>query len=282
MAEITAAMVKSLREKTGLGMGKCNEALKAANGDENLAIENLRKAGLSAGAKKSDREAKEGMIVTAEDANSIVLLEGNVETDFVANNESFKNFMNDVVGHALKTLPAVMQDLLGQPHPKDPSITVEQSRNLHVAKLGENVVLSRVEVMRKNTNSSYGIYSHGSKLVVVVEVEGASDQAEVAKNVAMHVAATNPEYVNPSQIPASVVEKEKEIAREQVKGKPENIIEKIVAGKLKAREDEICLVNQKFVMNPDQTVQQYVESCGKTAGKNLSVRAFTRWRVGQS
>ncbi len=278
MVEVTGSMVKSLRDKTGLGMTKCLEALKAAGGDENLAIENLRKAGLSAGAKKSDREAKEGMIVTAEDANSIVLLEGNVESDFVANNENFKTFMLDIVGHALKTLPAAMADLLGQKHPKDDAITIEQSRNLHVAKLGENIVLSRVEVMKKSPNSSYGVYSHGNKLVVIVEIEGAADKAEVAKNVAMHVAATNPEYVNASQIPASIIEKEKEIAREQVKGKPENIMEKIVAGKLKAREDEICLVNQKFVMNPDQTVQQYVES----NGKNLSVRTFTRWRVGQA
>ena len=282
MAEITAQLVQQLRQMTGLGMAKCKEALVHANGDIEKAIEHLRKIGLSAGAKKGDREAKEGIIVIADDSHAVVVLEGNTETDFVANNERFKTFMHDVLTQAQKTKPASLADLLAQPFQKDPSITVEQARNLIVAALQENIQLRRLEVIKKEANHSYGVYSHGNKLVVVVDIEGAADQSAVAKDVAMHVAATNPDYLSAAEIPADVVEKEKEIAREQVKGKPENIMEKIVAGKLKAREDEICLVNQKFVKNPDETVQQYVDSCGKQIGKTLTLRSFKRWRVGQA
>lgn len=282
MAEVTAQMVKRLRDATGMAMHKCKDALEKSGADHEKAIEYLRKNGMSAGAKKSDREAKEGLIAFAEDAKALTLLEANVETDFVANNERFKAFVDDVLKQAQASKPATLADLLAQAYQKDPSITVEQKRNLAVAELGENIQLRRLEVIQKAANCSYGVYRHGAKLLVIVEIEGDTEQTAIAKNVAMHVAAANPEFVSPAEIPAEYIAKETEIAREQMKDKPANMIDKIVAGKIKAREAEICLVCQKFIMNPDETVQQYVENAGKQTGKTLSVRRFWALKVGQA
>jgi elongation factor Ts len=173
--------------------------------------------------------------------------------------------------------------LLAQPYSKDKSITIDQYRNLVIQALGENIQLRRVEVIHKHPDSSYGIYSHmGGKLVVVVEIQGTSGQDHVAKEIAMHAAAENPEYLKPEEIPAHVREREEEIARSQVKDKPANIVDKIVAGKIQAFEDQVCLVRQKFVKDNTMTVQQFLDACGKKLGKHLSIRCFWRWRVGQA
>ena len=282
MNEITSDMIRELRERTGVGMGKCKEALVLAEGDMEKAIDHLRKAGMAAGVKKEGRETKEGLILTGEDKHTLVIAEANAETDFVAQNDRFKHFLHDVVKQALEAKPKSLEDLVGQPYYKDHSITIDQYRNLVIQALGENIQLRRVEAIHKHPNSSYGIYSHmGGKLVVVVEIEGASDQEAIAKEIAMHIAAENPEYLKPEEIPAHALAREEEIARATVQGKPENIVEKIVSGKIKAYADQVCLIHQKYVKDNSVTVQQFLDACSKKIGKALSIRCFWRWKVGQ-
>jgi elongation factor Ts len=282
MKEINAEMIKELRERTGVGMGKCKEALVLAEGDLEKAIDVLRKAGMAAGVKKEGRETKEGMILTAEDKQTLIVVEANAETDFVAQNDRFKHFLHDCVKQALETKPKSLAEFVQQPYFKDRSITVEQYRNLVIQSLGENIQLRRLEVITKHPNSSYGIYSHmGGKLVVIVEVEGSSDQEGIAKEIAMHAAAESPDYLKAEEVPAPVVAREEEIARAQVKDKPTNIVDKIVAGKIKAFYDQVCLNNQKYVKDNSVTVQQFLDICAKKIGKPLSIRCFWRWKVGQ-
>jgi elongation factor Ts len=282
MREITSDMIKELRERSGVGMGKCKEALVLAEGDMEKAIDILRKSGLAAAVKKEGRETKEGMIQTADDRSTLVIAEANAETDFVAKNDRFKHFLYDCVKQALETKPKSLSDFILQPYFKDKSITIDQYRNLVIQALGENIQLKRLEIVHKHPNCSYGIYSHmGGKLVVVVEMEGASDQEGIAKEIAMHVAAENPDYLKPEEIPAHVLAREEEIARSQVQDKPANIVDKIVAGKLKAYTDQVCLVHQKYVKDNSVTVQQFLEVCSKKLEKKFSIRCFWRWKVGQ-
>jgi elongation factor Ts len=282
MKEISADMIKVLRERTGVGMGKCKEALVLAEGDMEKAIDILRKAGMTAAVKKEGRETKEGLILAAEDKTRFVLAEANAETDFVVQNDRFKHFLHDCVKQALEGHVKSVADLSQQPYYKDKSITIDQYRNLVIQSLGENIQLRRLEVMQKHPDSSYGIYSHmGGKLVVVVEIAGASDQEGIAKEIAMHVAAENPEYLKPEEVPPTVLAREEEIARSQVEGKPANVIDKIVAGKIKAYTDQFCLVNQKYIKDNSVTVQQFLDTCAKKLGKSLSIKCFWRWKVGQ-
>ncbi len=282
MKEITPDMIKELRERTGVGMGKCKEALVLAEGDMEKAIDVLRKAGMASAVKKEGRETKEGLILAAEDKQHLILIEANAETDFVVQNDRFKHFLHDCVKQALETRPKSLADFIAQPYYKDKSITIEQYRNLVIQALGENIQLRRFEMITKHPNSSYGIYSHmGGKLVVLVEIAGASDQDGIAKEIAMHVAAENPEYLNAEEVPAHVIAREEEIARSQMQGKPANIVEKIVAGKVSAYKDQFCLVNQKYVKDNTVTVQQFLEACAKKVGKPLSIKCFWRWKVGQ-
>lgn len=282
MKDITADMIKELRERTGVGMGKCKEALVLAEGDLEKAIDVLRKAGMTAAVKKEGRETKEGIILAAEDSKHLVIAEANAETDFVAQNDRFKHFLHDCVKQALEGHARSLNDLLQEPYYKDKSITIDQYRNLVIQALGENIQLRRLEMISKHADSSYGIYSHmGGKLVVVVEIAGASDQDAIAREIAMHVAAESPEYLRAEEIPATVIEREEEIARSQVQGKPADIVEKIVAGKVKAYADQFCLVNQKYIKDSSLSVQQFLDACGKKIGKNLSIKCFWRWKVGQ-
>lgn len=282
MKEITADMIKELRERTGVGMGKCKEALVLAQGDMEKAIDVLRKAGMASAAKKEGRETKEGLILAGEDKHHLVLAEANAETDFVVQNDRFKHFVHDCVKQALEGKAKSLTDLIHQPYYKDKSITIDQYRNLVIQSLGENIQLRRLETISKHPNSSYGIYSHmGGKLVVVVEIGGAADQEGIAKEIAMHVAAENPEYLKAEEVPPTVLAREEEIARSQVVGKPANIVDKIVAGKVKAYTDQFCLVSQKYIKDNSVTVQQFLEACAKKVGKPLSIKCFWRWKVGQ-
>lgn len=282
MKEISADMIKELRERTGVGMGKCKEALVLAEGDMEKAIDVLRKAGMAAAVKKEGRETKEGLILAAESKDHLILVEANAETDFVVQNDRFKHFVHDCVKQALETKPKSLTEFVQQPYFKDKSITIEQYRNLMVQALGELVQLRRLELIPRHVNSSYGIYSHmGGKLVVLVELEGTADQDGIAKEIAMHVAAESPEYLKPEEVPATVLAREEEIARSQVEGKPANIVDKIVAGKVKAYTDQFCLVNQKYIKDTSVTVQQFVDACAKKLGKPLSIKCFWRWKVGQ-
>lgn len=282
MSDITGEMVKLLRERTGVGMSKCKDALVRAGGSIDKAIEILRKEGMTAAVKKESREAKEGFIGFFELDTDISLVELNCETDFVAQNEAFKVFLSDLSAQAAKSKPHSVEKLVTQKFVADPTLTIEDFRNLLVQKYGENIQVRRVEIISKKKNCSYGIYSHmGGKIVCVVEIEGDSGFADIAKDVAMHVAAEAPDYLNPESVPDDILEKEKEIARSVVKNKPENVIEKIVDGKINAFYDGVCLTNQKYIKDTAISVKQFVEAAGKKANKTLSIKKFWYWKVGQ-
>lgn len=282
MKTITADMIRELRERTGVAMGKCKEALVLGEGDMEKAIDILRKAGIASGVKKEGRETKEGLILVAEDKSTLVIGEANAETDFVTQNERFKHFLHDVLHQALQEKPATLEEFVKRPYFKDKTISIDEYRNLVIQALGENIQLRRLEVIHKHPNSSYGVYSHlGGKLVVIVELEGLTGCEELAKEIGMHSAAASPEYLNAKQIPSTVLAREEEIARAQVAGKPANVMDKIIAGKLKAYADQVCLVDQKFVKDDSLTVQQYIDNAAKKLGKPLSIRCFWRWKVGQ-
>jgi elongation factor Ts len=281
MAEITPAMVKELRDRTGVGMGKCKEALQEAHGDMELAISNLRKAGIATAVKKEGRETNEGIIKTHENHHSIAFVEVNAETDFVVKNEHFQKFADELAEEVNQAKPTTLEEFLTKPFSKDSKMTIDQYRVQVIQRLGENIQIRRVDTFLKKPNSSIGIYSHmRGKLVTLVEIEGSDQEVELARDIAMHIAAEAPEYLSPNEVPSRVLEHEKEIARAQIQNKPANIIDKIVEGKLKAYFDQVCLLNQKFVKNPDLSIQELVEKRGKEKGKSLKVTQFLRWKVG--
>jgi len=282
MAEISLDMVKKLRECTGVGMSKCKEALVESGGDMQKAIDYLRKKGMASAVKKEGRETKEGAIHTAEDAKGVVLVEVNCETDFVAKNEKFQIYLQDICEHVLKNHSDSVEELSQEKYAKDHSLTMEQYRNLLIQSLGENIQIKRIKYLPMKDKVSFGVYSHmAGKIVVVVEIEGDAKQQDLAKDIAMHIAAESPDYVTKEEVPSSVLEREEEIARSQVKGKPENIIDKIVAGKMQAFYDQVCLLDQKFVKDSSVTVKQLVDRAAKESGNELSVKTFLRWAIGQ-
>lgn len=282
MTKITPDQVKELRERTGVGMGKCKEALEQAVGDMEKAIDLLRKAGMTSAVKKEGRETKEGVIGSGESKDALALIEVNSETDFVAQNDKFKHFVHDLAVEAAETKPASVEAFLAQKYRKDPSITLDQYRSLTIQSLGENIQVKRVKIFPKKETLSLGIYSHmGGKIVTVTEIEGSSGLEAFAREIAMHIAAESPDYLRPEEVPADVKAREEEIARGQVAGKPANVMDKIVEGKLKAFYDQVCLLCQKFVKDNTVTIAQLVEKEGKRVGKPLTLQKFVRWRVGE-
>ena len=281
MTQITAQMLKELRERTGVGMGKCKEALTESGGDIEQAISNLRKAGMASAVKKESRETNEGLIYVHESEGQIALVEVNAETDFVVKNERFSDFAKNIVKEISATAPATLDAFLQQKYSQDSNLTIDEYRSLTIQSLGENILIKRFEFFPKKAEHSISVYSHmGGKLVTMIEIAGSADEEALAKDIAMHVAAEAPEYISSEEIPERVIEHEKEIAKAQVKGKPENIIEKILTGKLQAYFNQVCLLNQKFVKNPDVTVKQLVEQRGKEMGKSLKISQFLRWGIG--
>jgi len=273
---ISAGMIKELRERTGVGMTQCKEALVHTSGDMDEAINYLRKKGMATAVKKASREAKEGKIAFAEADDSIALVEVSAETDFVANNERFVEFLDSIAQEIVKTKPDSLEAFLKQPFSKDSSMTVEEYQGTLVQAIGENIQVKRFVLFPKESGKTFGVYSHmGGKIVTLVEMQG--DAKNVAKDVAMHAAAASPEYLNPESVPEEVNEHERSIAREQLKGKPENIMEKILEGKLNAFYDDVCLTRQKFVKDDSISVGEYVAS----NGQDLKVTKFIRWSVGE-
>ncbi|MCB1113415.1 MAG: elongation factor Ts [Chlamydiia bacterium] len=281
MTAISAQMIKELRERTGVAMGKCKEALAEANGDMDLAIENLRKSGAASAVKKASRETKEGQIGFVENEKQVALVEVSAETDFVVNNERFQEFLSQMADEALKISPKSLEDFLKAKSTVQPELTIEELRTNLVQSLGENIQIKRLEMLDKSQDKSLGVYSHmRGKILTVVELKGTNGEEELAKGIAMHVAAASPEYLNPEAVPASVIEQERAIAKDQMKGKPENIIEKILAGKLEAYYGEVCLNRQKYIRDDSLTIDQLVEKRSKEIGKPLKLVSFTRWNVG--
>jgi elongation factor Ts len=279
--KVTAEMVKELRERTGVGMGKCKEALDKAGGDMEGAIDLLRKSGMASAVKKEGRETNEGLIGAAEGKSAVALIEVNAETDFVTQNEKFKEFLKNVAQEAADAIPATLEALMGRQYSKDPSVTIDQHRALVIQSLGENIQVSRMKILPKSADLSIGLYSHmGGKIVVAVILAGGEGLEGLARDVAMHTAAESPEYLRPEDVPAEIRAREEEIARAQVQGKPANIIEKIVEGKIKAFCDEVCLICQKYVKDNTMTIAQLLEKEGKRLNRQIGLKAFYRWKVG--
>ncbi len=279
--KITPEMVKELRERTGVGMGKCKEALDHSQGDMEKAIDFLRKSGMASAVKKEGRETKEGVIGIGDGKDATALVEVNSETDFVAQNEKFKQFVKDVALEIAETKPATLEAFLAQTYRKDPSITIDQYRSLVIQGLGENIQIKRLQILPKVNGSSQGFYSHmGGKIVTFVEIEGGEGMESLAKDIAMHVAAESPDYLKPDEVPPDVRAREDEIARSQVQGKPAGIVDKIVEGKLKAFYDQVCLLGQKYVKDNSLTIADLVVNEGKRVGKPLAISRFLRWRIG--
>jgi len=257
---ITAAMVKELRERTAAGMMDCKKALVEADGDMELAIENMRKNGQAKAAKKAGNIAAEGTILIKEANGVAALVEVNCQTDFVAKDDSFLAFANEVADAAIAS-KATVEDLQAQ---------FEEKRIALVTKIGENINVRRVEYVEGTTLASY---RHGDRIGVVVAGEG---DAETLKHIAMHVAASKPEYINPEDVPSEVVEKEKAIQIDIAmnEGKPKEIAEKMVSGRMRKFTGEVSLTGQAFVMEPKKTVGEILKE------KGLTVTSFIRLEVG--
>lgn len=265
---ITASLVKELRERTGLGMMECKKALVETDGDIEAAIDNLRKSSGLKAAKKAGRIAAEGIIVTrtAADNSLVMLLEVNSETDFVARDENFLSFANTVADVAFEKKEADVAALMAG--------ELEDTREKLVQKIGENITVRRVAFIG-GEGKVVEAYVHGGRIAAAVELTGGD--AELAKDVAMHVAASNPQYVSPEHIPAEVLEREKDVVRAQSEdsGKPAEIIEKMMVGRIKKFEAEISLVEQPFIKDPDVKVGALVKKAG------AEVSSFTRFEVGE-
>jgi len=280
--QITPTMIKELRERTGVGIGKCKEALEEAKGDMELAIANLRKAGMASAVKKEGRTANEGMIGVFENNDRIAIVEVNAETDFVVKNDRFQEFLKSVAEQVAKTNPASLEEFLGQKSSMDPSLTIDELRATIVQAIGENIQIKRFIIIPKVSDTSIATYSHqGGKIVTLVEITGSSDEETLAKDIAMHVAAASPDYLSADKVPESIIAGEKDVAAGQMQGKPANMMEKIIEGKLKAFYDQVCLVNQKYIKDDSLTIEELVNKQGKQNGKELKVTNFIRWNVGQ-
>ena len=272
MADITAALVKELRERTGSGLMECKKALQETGGDIEAAVESMRKAGQAKADKKASRVAAEGLVAIGQAAGAAAMVEINCETDFVTKNDDFRAFAAAVAETALAVGPADLDALLAAPMANGQS--VEQNRRDCIAKIGENINVRRC-VRFSNPKGVLGSYLHGTRIGVLVELAGGD--AGLAKDIAMHVAASRPLCVSADQVPAEVVAKEKEIyaAQAATSGKPANIIEKMVEGRLRKYFDEITLLGQAFVKDPDQTVEKLL------AARDARVVRFERFELGE-
>ena len=279
---ISAEMVMTLRKRTGVGMSQCKEALVEAKGDVEEAIHILRKKGIASAIKKGARETNEGVIGIAQDDKCAYLVEVNAETDFVIQNERFKEFLQNICNEALTANPETLEDFMHQKYSKNPSLTIDEYRAEIVHSLGENIQIRRIRELKKESNQSVGIYSHmGGKIVTAIVIDGSSECKDLAHGIAMHIAAESPEYLREEDVPVEVLKKEEEIARSQVQNKPAEIIDKIVGGKIKAFYEQACLVNQKFVKEPTMTIAEVIEKEGKKLGKKLQAVEFLRWQIGE-
>ena len=273
MAKIAAKQVKELRDKTGVGMMAAKKALVATDGDMDKAIDFLREKGIAKAAKKSDRVAAEGLANVVISGNTAVIVEVNAETDFVAQNDRFQALVKRTGELLAENKPADVKAAL---EIKTDRGTLNDEYIDATQVIGEKITLRRFELVEKADNENFGAYLHmGGKIASLVVVEGADEAT--AKDVAMHVAAINPKYVNRDQVPAEELAHEREVLTEEAKneGKPEKIIEKMVEGRLNKFLAEIALDDQEFVKDPDQTVAKFVASKG---GK---VKSFVRYEVGE-
>lgn len=287
---ITAAQINELRKTTGAGMLDCKKALEEVDGNMEQAVDYLRKKGLAAASKKAGRAATEGMVATAlsADGKKGVLVEINSETDFVAKNDKFQDFVKQVADHVLQQSPADLESLLAQPFSGDTSKSVQTLLTEAISVIGENMHIRRFDSFCVTGNGVVGSYIHaGGKIGVLVEAgfDGTNDErlASCIRDVAMHVAAASPSFLQRSEVPSDVLEREKEIYRDKARqtGKPDNIIEKILEGQVNKFYGEICLTEQAFVKDPDKTVQKYLDETGKALGGTITLKRFTKFVLGE-
>jgi elongation factor Ts len=288
MADITAAQVKELRDKTGAGMMQCKSALVEANGNIEEAVLILRKKGLAAASKKAGRIAAEGLVhITVED-NTGIMVEVNCETDFVAQTDEFKDLAAGIAALVKSESPESVEALVELKWPGDPDgHTVAQYISGKIAKIGENITVRRFVRFDASENSGLGSYVHGNgKIGVMVEVS--SDKAvdassALAKDISMHVAAADPRFLRRDEVTDSVLEAEREVARDQAlkSGKPEAVVEKIVSGKMDKFYGETVLLEQAYIRDDKMTVQKVVDQAAKDAGAKLDVARFVRFKLGE-
>ncbi len=278
MADISASLVKELREETGVGMMECKKALVEANGDKTAAIKLLREAGMAIAAKRADRAAKQGIIAAtvSDDVQSGLMVEVNCETDFVSKNDNFKAFVSELMQDAR----GIADNTLAE--------AAKAKVDAKIAEIGENIIARRNISYSVQGTGAIAAYVHlGGKLGVLVEV--GCQKADSVQNPAvktmladltLHITAVNPACITRDQVPAATVDAEKEIYAKQVDGKPANIIEKIVTGKLEKFYGQICLVEQPFVKEQDKTVGAVLAEAGKAADDEFTIRRFVRWQLG--
>jgi elongation factor Ts len=272
MAEITAALVKELRERTGSGMMECKRALQETGGDIETAVDLMRKAGQAKADKKASRIAAEGLIVVRQASGAVAMVEINCETDFVTKNDDFRAFADAVAGVALESGSADLDALLATNMANGQSI--EQNRRDCIAKIGENISVRRFARLA-TTSGVLGAYLHGTRIGVLVELEGGD--ADLAKDIAMHVAASRPLCVSANEVPAEFLAREKDIftAQAAASGKPANIIDKMVEGRLRKYLEEVTLLGQPFIKDPDQIVEKLLQS------RQAKVLRFERFELGE-
>ena len=277
MAEITAAMVQELREATNVGMMECKRALVEAGGDKDKAIRLLRERGMAIAAKKATRAANQGLIEAAGNGRSGTLVEINCETDFVAKNENFQKFVKAMAEKALGMADNTITE------------TTKAEMAAKVAEIGENLVAKRNIRFTVQGAGLVATYIHlNGKLGVMLEL-GLGKEATasspviqaLAKDLTLHVAACSPRYLVAAEVPADVLAAEREIYAKQVTGKPANIVDKIVDGKIRKFYEQVCLVDQGFVKEPDVSVTKLLEAKGKEAGDTVTIRRFVRWQLGE-
>ena len=272
---ITASLVKELRERTGAGMMECKKALVDSNGDIDAAIDAMRKSGQAKAAKKAGRTAADGLVVvaTTDDGKKAVMAEVNCETDFVAKDDNFSSFANAVAERALNSGVSSVDELVQQPLHDGEETTIEETREALIAKIGENMSVRRF--VRMASSGLVCNYRHGVRIGVLVDIEG-GDEA-LGRDIAMHIAASNPLCVSEADVPAEKLEKEREIFRSQAleSGKPENIVDKIIEGRVRKYLEEVTLMGQAFVKDPDTTVGKLLEKSG------AKVINFVRYEVGE-
>jgi elongation factor Ts len=282
----TATDVKDLREKTGAGMMDCKKALTETKGDMEAAIDYLRAKGLAAAAKKASRVAAEGLIGSAVEGNIGVLVEVNCETDFVAKNNDFKTFVNDVSTHLLTSKATDVDTLKTE---KMGTHTIQEKIQELTLKIGEKIDVRRFVKKTLNGDGKIGSYIHGGKIGVLVEVAadnaGATKKnefAELVNDLCLHTAAADPKFLNANEIDEDFKKREAEVYEAQLKeqGKPDNMIPNIVKGKLNKLASEVCLLEQKFVKDPDMAVAKLVEQVGKTIGSSIKINGFAKLDLG--
>jgi len=288
MAEITASLVKDLREKTGAGMMDCKKALTETGGDLEVAVDWLRKKGLAAAAKKAGRVAAEGLVGVAAEGTHGALVEVNSETDFVARNEAFQTFVSTVAQLAIGT-GGDLDKLAAAKYPGGG--TVAEQLTTMISKIGENMSLRRTGYLAVS-EGVVADYTHNQsapglgKIGVLVALESSGDKDKLkafGKQLAMHIAATNPQSLESGDLDPAVIERERNVLTEQARasGRPENVIEKMIEGRLRKFYEEVCLLDQNFVIDPDSKVRAAVERAGKEAGAPIKVMGFHRFQLGE-